>query len=157
MKQLGNVLVGLDMGPGASQVLQVAARLAEAADSQLTVLHVISQKEQDEREQNPSVSHFVDVTIGETVRTLHDLVSAAGIDGRNVRCTARVGDSVEEVLKAAWEAASVVVIGMRRRSRVGKFLLGSTLQEVLLAADLPVVVVPLDTDEPSVRTDRSRL
>jgi nucleotide-binding universal stress UspA family protein len=153
VKQLGNVLVGLEIGPGASQVLQTAATLAEAAYGQLTVLHVISQEEHDERTQDPSASQFADVTISETVRTLHDLVSAAGIDGRKVRCTARIGDSVEEVLKAAWETASILVIGMRRRSRGGKFLLGSTLQEVLLAADLPVVVVPIDTDEPSAGTD----
>ncbi|MGP3927824.1 universal stress protein [Streptomyces sp. 8N616] len=37
--------------------------------------------------------------------------------------------------------AELIVIGLRRRSRVGKFLLGSTAQLILLNADCPVLAV----------------
>ncbi len=53
------------------------------------------------------------------------------------------GTSAAEELLAAAEAshADLIVVGMRRRSPVGKMLLGSTSQEVLLDAPCPVLAV----------------
>lgn len=42
---------------------------------------------------------------------------------------------------AAEEDAELIVIGLRRRSSVGKFLLGSNAQEILLDAKCPVLAV----------------
>jgi nucleotide-binding universal stress UspA family protein len=51
-------------------------------------------------------------------------------------------DAAEEVLQAAEDArADLVVIGLRHRSPVGKLILGSTAQRVLLDARCPVLAV----------------
>jgi nucleotide-binding universal stress UspA family protein len=51
-------------------------------------------------------------------------------------------DASEEILDVAHERrADLVVIGLRRRSAVGKLLLGSTAQRVLLGAPCPVLAV----------------
>ena len=55
---------------------------------------------------------------------------------------ARGKDPAEDILDVATkEDAALVVIGLRRRSPVGKLLLGSTAQAVLLRADCPVLAV----------------
>ncbi|MGH3363918.1 MAG: universal stress protein [Nocardioidaceae bacterium] len=61
----------------------------------------------------------------------HDLVHA--VRGR---------DAAEEILDAADQhRADLIVIGLRRRSPVGKLLMGSTAQRVLLEARCPVLAV----------------
>ena len=48
----------------------------------------------------------------------------------------------DEVLATAQaESVQLIVIGLRRRSPIGKFLLGSNAQKILLDADCPVLAV----------------
>ncbi len=51
-------------------------------------------------------------------------------------------DAAAEVLEAAEEHhADLIVIGLRRRTPVGKLIMGSTSQRILLEADCPVLAV----------------
>jgi nucleotide-binding universal stress UspA family protein len=59
-----------------------------------------------------------------------------------VRDFARGNEPVDDILQVAdQEKAGLIVIGLRRRSPVGKLLLGSTAQAILLRADCPVLSV----------------
>ncbi len=58
-------------------------------------------------------------------------------------------DAAEVVLDLVAETdAKLIVVGARRRSRVGKLLLGSVTQSIILAADIPVLVVQTPAGKP---------
>lgn len=68
-------------------------------------------------------------------------LEAAEIEHRIVRPTDGASASAALLSAAEENAADLVVIGIRRRSPVGKLITGSTAQAVLLGADCPVVAV----------------
>lgn len=60
----------------------------------------------------------------------------------DVRLTSRGRDVADDIISAASESgADLIVIGLRRRSPVGKLLLGSNAQRILLDAPCPVLAV----------------
>ncbi len=61
--------------------------------------------------------------------------------------TSEETDAADDILQAATgEDAELIVIGLRHRSPVGKLLLGSTAQEVLLSAECAVLAVKPSRD-----------
>jgi nucleotide-binding universal stress UspA family protein len=82
-----------------------------------------------------------DVAPPDVVADLTARAEAAGVAMRLVQ-EARRGELADEMLRAASDAdASVIVVGLRRRSPVGKLILGSSAQRILLEADRPVLAV----------------
>lgn len=84
----------------------------------------------------------------EAVMGIHDAVDRARVDlidrGVDVEILefARGNDPAEDLLDAANERqADLIVIGLRRRSPVGKIMLGSNSQSILLSAECPVLAV----------------
>ncbi len=74
-------------------------------------------------------------------------LTGLGID-YDVRGLVRGLEVAEDVVDVAHaEQADLLIIGLRRRSPVGKLILGSNSQRILLDADCAVLAVKADRDE----------
>ncbi len=79
--------------------------------------------------------------LDENMDGVHTILHDAGIE-HEVRQLVRGVDPAEDLVAVADEVdADLIVIGLRRRSPVGKLILGSNAQQVLLEASCPVLAV----------------
>jgi len=75
------------------------------------------------------------------LQEVRDELSAAGVE-HEIRQLVRGMDPAEDLINVATEvAAEFIVIGLRRRTPVGKLILGSNAQRILLDAPCPVLAV----------------
>jgi nucleotide-binding universal stress UspA family protein len=117
--------------------LREAAREAFLRQTDLAVIHIVE---------------ALDLDVADAYRSgLTDEIEAslASVGARDVTWQLHLDvadtDVVPKVLELADKVnAEVLVIGARRRSPVGKFLLGSVTQTLILEAGMPVIVVKPD-------------
>jgi nucleotide-binding universal stress UspA family protein len=77
----------------------------------------------------------------EALDRVHALLHSAEVE-HDLRHLVRGKDPVADVLETADElGADLIVIGIRRRTPVGKLVLGSNSQSILLEATIPVLAV----------------
>lgn len=91
----------------------------------------------------------------EELESVRGQLSAARV-GFDVRQLVRGKEPAEEVVQAAAEVgAELIVIGLRRRSAVGKLIMGSTAQRILLDAPCAVLAVKADAHHPAGERTRT--
>lgn len=117
-------------------VLREAAQEAARRDTSMTVIQVTDAVDLDVTEAHAAgLSDEVASVLGESgvdsVDWSLELVPGTSTD-----------DTAASILRLATKAgAELLVIGARRRSPVGKLILGSVTQTLILEADIPVLVV----------------
>ena len=115
--------------------LREAAREALMRDADLAVIHVVEALDLD----------LVDAHRAGLADEVEKILAECGMGDVPWRVELAVGtndDIADTVLGFAnANSAEILVIGARRRSPVGKFILGSVTQTIILDADMPVVVV----------------
>jgi len=82
----------------------------------------------------------------EELRGVQAQLDDVGVD-HEVRQLVRGNEPAEDLIAAAEEVeADFIVIGLRRRTPVGKLILGSNAQRILLDAPCPVLAVKAPTE-----------
>lgn len=85
-----------------------------------------------------------EVELQEELAKVRQRLTEAGVEF-TVRPLVRGMDPAEDIVAVAEEVeADLIVIGLRRRSPVGKLILGSHAQRILLEATRPVLAVKAD-------------
>lgn len=144
-----HVIAATDMPGRNPLVVQGAADFADAVGSTtLTVLHVVSEgRLQTMEEERPEEFRFIDVVLDE-IRADVDRETREAIGDRALALDVQVlrGEPGATVIDwIARNSPDYAIIGVRNRSRVGKFVFGSTAQAILLGSTVPVLAVPAES------------
>ena len=76
-----------------------------------------------------------------TAQDIHEKLTASGVEHETTQ-QVTAADPADQLLRVAHESnADLIVIGLRPRTPVGKFIMGSSAQTVLLRAECPVLAV----------------
>ena len=139
-------------GPAGSEVVRIAARLAELVDAQLEVVHVLGA--QPSSALSASAAMAVGASAGDglayeedereeqAIAMLDDLCATAEADSA-ARHVIRYGDPARRVAALAEErAAMLIVVGARADRRNGDSLIGSVSSRLAADAPCPVLVIP---------------
>ena len=123
------VVVGYLATPEGEAALDMGVREARRREARVVV--VISRRDRQE--------HHADVDA--ELDALRDRLDEAEV-AYDVRRMGRGNDVASDLVDTAQESgAELIVIGLRRRSPVGKLILGSNAQRILLDAPCPVLAV----------------
>jgi nucleotide-binding universal stress UspA family protein len=122
---MATVVTGYVPKPEGEAALLTGIEEAQRRGARLVVVHAVSDEDADP----------------DYLTEVRKMLGDAGVD-HDLRVLERGQDASDRLVELAEEvAADLIVIGLRRRSPVGKLILGSNAQRVLLDAPCPVLTV----------------
>ena len=130
---MGTIVVGYVPSPEGEAALDRAVDEAQLRGSSLLVVN---------SQRGGRTADYQEMALtNEQVQAINDRLHAAGIE-HDVRGLIRGNDPADDLVAIAEEAsAEMIVIGLRRRTPVGKLIMGSNAQRILLDASCPVLAV----------------
>ena len=135
---MGTIVVGYLPSPEGEAAIERA--VAEAKLREATLIVVNSQRG------GRTADHEDLALTDEQVKALRDRLDSPAVP-HEVRGLVRGNDPAEDLVAVAEEVdAELIIIGLRRRTPVGKLIMGSNAQRVLLDADCPVLAVKRPRD-----------
>jgi nucleotide-binding universal stress UspA family protein len=134
------ILTAIDRDPGCKGVVETAHELAMGLDMRLVIIHVVPE-DSDGEAARAEIEEIVASIIG----------SVDDVDLRimpeQTRRDLPTGRTANHILQVAEELEpDYIVIGSRKRTGLGKILLGSVSKLVLANANVPVVTVEQTQD-----------
>ena len=130
---MGTIVVGYVPKPEGDAALERAIEEAKLRNASLVVVN--SHRGGESFDQEDAVE------TAEDLESVSGRLKAAGVEFE-IRQMVRGMDPADDLIAvAADKRADFIVIGLRRRTPVGKLILGSNAQRILLDAECPVLAV----------------
>lgn len=130
---MGTIVVGYVPSPEGEAALDRAVDEARLRGSSLLVVN---------SQRGGRTADYQELALtDEQVEAIHARLHDAGVE-HDVRGLVRGNDPADDLVGIADEVgAEMIVIGLRRRTPVGKLIMGSNAQRILLDASCPVLAV----------------
>jgi len=129
------IVVGYVMTDEGRAALEWAVEEAKRHDTEIVVVHSIKGGRSMEAEEEEILAHRKELDM------IEQRLTEAGIPHVIRRLIRGLSPAEDLIQVVSEEGADMIVIGLRRRSRTGKLLVGSNAQEILLNANCPVLAV----------------
>jgi nucleotide-binding universal stress UspA family protein len=142
------ILCPIDFSESSLHALSYAIAMTEAADGQLTVVHVVSHEFENAADA-AGVAYGARMTVGEFLSRREEALRGRlgeAVAGANGRCSSDSlmthGKPWREVLRiAAARQSELIVMGVQGRGAADLLLFGSTTQHVVRQAACPVLTI----------------
>ena len=127
-----SVVVGWISTPEGQAAIEAAVEETRRRQGRLVVVHSAKGGDEDAK---------TVIGVRDALEALEARLTGEGLQV-TVRDFIRGNEPADDLIEVAEsENAALIVIGLRRRSPVGKLLMGSNAQNILLRADCPVLAV----------------
>ena len=140
-----SIVAASDASEHSDPVVAAALELGRKLDAEVTVVHVLTEHRlNDLRQSLGSEEAYTDSVITLIVDALSDQLQRVGGDpdaALKLVLQGEVGETLLDHVGA--HGSDFLALGLRNRSRVGKFLMGSDVQQVLLSTPCPILGVPV--------------
>jgi nucleotide-binding universal stress UspA family protein len=133
---MSEILLAYDGSEHSMKALDKAVSMATEQD-EIVVLYVVPAALLEEfKEFDP------EVTRAKAHNSVNDAVGMIKQRGKKAMGVVHEGDVAEEIIKFASELqASIIIIGSKGLSKIGRFTLGSVAEKVARHSDRPVLIV----------------
>jgi nucleotide-binding universal stress UspA family protein len=138
------ILCAVDFSESSLDALARAINMAEEADAQLTLLHVVEVPRavgQEPAAFHADLARLREAAVADARRRLHDLIP----DQARTYCTVETavveGRAHREIVRLATDRrCDLVVMGVQGRGELDRLLFGSTTHQVIRSAACPVLI-----------------
>jgi nucleotide-binding universal stress UspA family protein len=143
--QFRRVLCAVDFSESSLDALALAINLAEEADAQLTLLHVVEFPPvliEEPTMPAPDLTRIREAAVADARRKLQDLIPEQARTYCTVETAVVEGRAYREILRHATERqSSLIVMGVHGRGALDLLVFGSTTHHVIRTSACPVLIV----------------